>query len=294
MSGPPPCPARAQSSAPGPCEWHSLGRFFDRSGKLGEVTVEQCRHCGHGRSMPPLADVSFLYDQRESQDFQPHSGGLARQIKRLAFRREARRLIRQLDRSPGSVLDFGCGSGQFTRELGTLLGQDRVVGSDFFAEPPAELAGRPYLALDELDRHRDEFDTVLAMHVLEHDDDVAALLDRIVGPARTGGKIVIEVPNIACFGSRLFGRHWDGWYLPYHRSHFSRRSLVAALEQAGLEVLAVHGAVVPTMGRTFANLLGRQNTLPMLLAGIVVHPLQLLGESLTGEPSALRAIARKR
>lgn len=290
----PPCPARAQGPAPGPCEWQSLGQFLDRSGKLGEVTVEQCRHCGHGRSRPPLADVSFLYDQRESQDFQPHNGGLARLIKHLAFRREAKRLIGQLEGSLGSVLDFGCGSGQFTRELGDLVGRDKVVGSDFFAEPPAELAGRPYLALDALDRHRGEFDTVLAMHVLEHDDDVAALLDRIVRPARQGGKIVIEVPNIACFGNSLFGRHWDGWYLPYHRSHFSRRSLVAVLEQAGLEVLAVHGAVVPTMGRTFANLLGLQNTLPMLLAGIVAHPVQLLGEWLTGEPSALRAIARKR
>lgn len=284
------CPARPAQG----CEWRDLGQFVDRSGKLGTVSVERCVHCGHGRSLPPLADPAFLYDNRESQDFQPGNRGLAHAIKRIAFRREAHRLLRQIGQPAGQVLDFGCGSGQFTRELGNLAGVGRVTGSDFFSEPPPELAGRPYLPMDELSRHRASFDVVLAMHVLEHDDDSAALLGRIVAPLRPGGMAVIEVPNIACFGARLFGKYWDAWYLPYHRTHFSRRSLVALLEAGGLEVLAVHGAVVPTMGRTFANMLGRNNTLPMLLAGIAAHPFQLLGEWVTGEPSALRVVARKR
>lgn len=287
---PAPCPA----GGGGPCEWRGLGPFIDRSGKLGAVSVEQCRHCGHGRSLPPLADVAFLYEGRESQDYQPGNRGLAHAIKRVAFRRQARTLLRQLGHPSGTILDFGCGSGQFTRELGNLAGVGRVTASDFFDSPPPELVGRPYLPIDSLAAQAGSFDVVLASHVLEHDDDAPALLARIAAMARPGGTVMIEVPNIACFGARLFGRYWDAWYLPFHRSHFTRRSLVALLEAGGLEVTAVHGAVVPTMGRTFANLLAQENTLPMLLAGIIAHPFQVLGERLTGEPSALRAIACKR
>ena len=131
------------------------------------------------------------------------------------------------------------------------------------------------------------------MHVVEHDDDPAALLARIIAAAAPGATVVIEVPNVACVWARIFGKYWDAWYLPYHRVHFSRRSLSALLEGAGLEVTAIHGAVVPTMGRTFANLLRQRNSLPWLLLGVALHPLQLAGEWLWREPSALRAVARK-
>lgn len=277
-----------------PCEWRDLGAFVDRSGLVGAVRVEQCAHCGHARSLPPLADVAFLYAGRESQDFQPEARGLAHAIKAIAFRREGRRLLRQIGPAPATLLDFGCGSGQFTRALGDLLGPPRVTGSDFFPEPPAELADRPYLPMDRLPEQAGQFDGVIAMHVLEHDDDATALLRRIAAMVRPGGTVVIEVPNVACVWARIFGKYWDAWYLPYHRTHFSRASLEAQLAAGGLEVQAVHGAVVPTMGRTFANMFGARNTLFWLLLGIALHPLQLLGEKLTGQPSALRAIAVRR
>ena len=284
------CPGRCDA----PCTWRDLGAFVDRSGLVGAVRVEQCSQCGHARSLPPLADVAFLYEGRESQDFQPEAKGLAHAIKRLAFTREARRLLRQLGPVPISLLDFGCGSGQFTRALGDLLGRDRVTGSDFFGDPPAELADRAYCPMERLPERAGQFDCVIAMHVLEHDDDAVALLGRISAMTRPGGTVVIEVPNVACVWARIFGKYWDAWYLPYHRTHFSRASLIAALESGGLEVRAVHGAVVPTMGRTFANLFGARNTLFWLLLGAALHPLQLLGEKLTGQPSALRVIARRR
>jgi len=289
-AAPPPCPAGAGQ----PCDWAGLGTFIDRSGKVGVVTVEQCRRCGHGRSLPPLADVAFLYDGRESQDFQPHNRGLTHRIKAIAMRREARRLLRQVGAAPEArILDFGCGSGQFTRELGSLRGPGGVTGADFFPAPPPDLADRPYVSHEDLATLGASFDVVLAMHVLEHDADPAGLIGRIVAPLRPGGVAVIEVPNISCVWARVFGRFWDGWYLPFHRVHFSRASLAAVLEWGGVEVLAIHPAVVPTMGRTLANLCGKENALGWLLAGIVLHPLQLLGEWLGREPSGLRAIVRK-
>lgn len=276
------------------CDWQEIGDFLDRSRRFGRITVERCRRCGHGRSMPPLADPACLYDGRESQDFQPNTRGLAHRVKDLAFARSARRLVRQLGARPGQVLDFGCGSGQLTRCLGDVLGPERVHGSDFFANPPAELVGRTYLSFDQLGDRLGRYDIVLASHVLEHDDNTAALLARIVTPCRTGGLVVIEVPNVDCFGARLFGKYWDGWYVPYHRVHFSRASLLAAVSAGGLDVVAVHRETVPTIGRTLANVFGRDNALFWLLLGIALHPLQVLGEVITGQPSAWRVIARKR
>lgn len=275
------------------CQFVSLGEFIDRSGKVGRVEVVRCWRCGHGLSMPPLPDVGFLYENRESQDYQPDSRGLSRAIKDIAFRYQARKLLRQLGGAPRRILDFGCGSGQFTRLLGEVASGSEVVGGDMHRNCPPELASRPYLGPSELLEHKGSFDVVLAMHVLEHDDDAAGLLGTIAAYARAGGKVVIEVPNVDCVWARFFGRYWDAWYLPYHRQHFTRRSLTALMHRSGLEINRLYSVTVPTMGRTFANMSGRPNGLPWLLLGIAAHPVQWIGELATGRSTAIRVIATR-
>jgi SAM-dependent methyltransferase len=288
-------PAALCAVAPGGhCEFGQPRAFQDRSGRVGEVSVRRCRHCGHGITHPPLANVAFLYADRASQDFQPTTAGLAHRIKRLVFRLDASRLLRQVGIKPRRTLDFGCGSGLFTRCLGDLQAGGEVVGSDFHEQPPADLAGRPYVPNAELDAQQGSYDLVLAMHVIEHDDDPAALVRRIVALGRTGSSFVFEVPNVDCAWARVFGEAWDAWYVPFHRIHFSRTSFRALIERSGLVIEREIDVCLPSLGRTLANLLGRRNTLPLLLAGIALHPIQWLGERLTQKPSALRIIARKR
>lgn len=274
------------------CQFASVGEFLDASGKMGPVEVHRCSRCGHGISLPPLGNVSFLYDSRESQDFQPASKGLSHLVKNFAFRRQAKKLLRQIGKPKEGILDFGCGSGQFTRVLGEVAGTD-VVGADMHPDAPPELDAARYLPPVELDGRRGTFGVVMAMHVLEHDDDADALLNEIASYARPGGKLVIEVPNVDCVWAHKFGKYWDAWYLPYHRQHFTRRSLVRLMERNGLRIDSVYAAAVPTMGRTFANICGSSNNLFWLLAGIVAHPVQLAGELVTQQPSAFRVIATR-
>lgn len=287
-------PRDACSAGPhGRCEYDTLGSFDDKSGKVGEVEVLRCRHCGIGITMPPLPDVAFLYEGRGSQDFQPQTSRLAHLIKKIAFRRQARALLSDAAVRPARVLDFGCGSGLFTRCLGDVLEGASVTGSDFHPAPPADLSDRPYVPMNRLQEVEGSFDLVLAMHVLEHDDDVPGLLHRIAHMARPGGLIIIEVPNIDCCWTGLLGKAWDAWYLPFHRTHFSRASLEAAISRGGLEIVRTIDACVPTMGRSLANAFGVRNSLPFLLAGIALHPVQWIGEKLTGRPSAIRIVARR-
>lgn len=277
-----------------PCRTTKKVGFLNRSDIVQEIHVRQCSDCHHAQTFPLMPDVRALYGDRDSQDYQPDiKNSLSRRIKDLAFKRQVKKLTLQLGNPGEALLDFGCGSGQFTRVLDEALPDTKVVGSDFFDDPPQELAGKNYLSAEDVGEEQGSFDTVMAMHVLEHDDDTATLLGRIIHPARSGAKIVIEVPNVDCFWISVFGRYWDSWYLPFHRQHFSERSLVAALENGGLEVTETYQITAPTMGRTFANVFGRKNNLFWLILGIALHPIQWLGERLSGQATAIRAIARK-
>jgi 2-polyprenyl-3-methyl-5-hydroxy-6-metoxy-1,4-benzoquinol methylase len=197
-----------------------------------------------------------------------------------------------LPERPERILDFGCGSGLFTRQLAQRFGPGVVVGSDFHYAPPAELDADSYVPMAELGKFEGTFDLVLAMHVLEHDDDALGLLARIAAMAKPGGTVVVEVPNVECVWTQVMGRAWDAWYVPFHRTHFSCKSLLAVMEAGCLVVSAVHSVTVPTIGRSLANLMHAKNGLPFVLAGMVLHPVQWAGEKLSGRSSAIRVIAR--
>lgn len=274
------------------CSFVSMGDFPDISGVLGKVEITRCTRCGHAITLPALPDVAFLYAGRESQDFQPSVKGLSAAIKNIAFGLQARKLLRQLPEIPGSVLDFGCGSGQFTRSLRSLLPSADIIGSDFHEAAPHSLGKDCYKPIEHLRSRGEQYDLVIAMHVLEHDDNTRGLLSRIAAMVRPGGFIVIEVPNVDCVWAPIFGRNWDAWYAPYHRAHFTRASLRHYIEACGLEILAVHDVTVPTLGRSLANCFRAKNNLFWLLIGILVHPVQWALEKLTGRPSAIRAIIR--
>jgi len=240
-----------------------------------------------------LPDVGFLYAERTSQDFQPGSGEAARLIKSIAFRYEARRLIKEIGVELEYVIDFACGSGLFTRCFAESLPGVRVVGTDFHARPPADLGCVEYRSLAGINEMTGVADLVLAMHVVEHDDDPQALLGSIVRLIRPGGYLVVETPNIDCAWISVFGRMWDAWYLPYHRIHLNRIGLRTLVEASGLTVIRESDVSVPVIGRTISNILGRRNNLSFILLGAALHPLQWAVERLTRRPSAVRIIARK-
>jgi SAM-dependent methyltransferase len=141
------------------------------------------------------------------------------------------------------VLEVGCGIGTMTSQL--LAHADRVV----CIEPNLNCATRAREALAGDDRvairicHLEEcnraelqqqrFDTIVCVNVLEHiEDDVRALAlfrDIVSG---TGGRVLIFVPAV----QRLYGPHDAA--LGHHR-RYSKRTLRAALNAAGLDVQSI-------------------------------------------------------
>lgn len=265
----------------------------DVPGPFPAAAIYRCATCGHGVTRPALADVSVLYEARESQDYQRGDGAVGAAIKKLVFGMQARGVLRQARFSGGHALDFGCGSGVLSNAIADALpAGSHMTALDFFEAAPCPMPKATYRSFAVLPELAGSADLLTCFHALEHDDSPDNFLDRLLGLLKPGGTLVIEVPNMACVWAKWFGKAWDNWYLPYHRIHFTRRSLRALIERHGLQVLLERDVHVPSFGRSAARLLGATNSLPFLLAGAGAFPLQWLGERLSGEPAALRIVAR--
>jgi 2-polyprenyl-3-methyl-5-hydroxy-6-metoxy-1,4-benzoquinol methylase len=143
----------------------------------------------------------------------------------------------------GAVLDIGCGLCAFLMELPAarfeVHGLEPYHG--LFASVPESI--RPRIKFEPFERAvfpENHFDLITLWHVLEHLPEPVATLQRIHRLLKPGGRLVIEVPNLASVEARWLGRHWYHLDVPFHFWHFTPAALHAMVTQAGLQVEAQH------------------------------------------------------
>ena len=81
------------------------------------------------------------------------------------------------------------------------------------------------------------FDAITCWHVLEHVIAPLKQLQWMRESLAADGVADIAVPNLTSWQAKWFGRHWLHLDVPRHRYHFTRQTLTALLEQAGLEAI---------------------------------------------------------
>ncbi len=123
------------------------------------------------------------------------------------------------------VLDFGCGTGDFSVPLFTLLNWPRQTVQFTLLEPVKEqretaaprfqsLTDHPIEFLDSVERAPGEsYDLILANHVLYYVDDLNATLDRLHTSLRAGGQFLLAIAG------------WDNPLMQLWQTGFASRGL---------------------------------------------------------------------
>jgi 2-polyprenyl-3-methyl-5-hydroxy-6-metoxy-1,4-benzoquinol methylase len=140
----------------------------------------------------------------------------------------------------GPVLDVGCGGGLFL----CMLAEHgfKGMGLDFSIDA-AGIAwhrnGVPVVcgSLSCAPLAPESCAGVTMFHVLEHLYDAGAYLKAAHTLLRPNGRLVIQVPNAACWQFLLFGENWNGVDVPRHLVNFRDKDMDALLEHCGFEVL---------------------------------------------------------
>lgn len=210
-----------------------------------EFAVVRCGDCGLMRLDPPPAPEKLGSYYPERYWFSPDASGpgrLEEAYRRLVLRDHVRFVDRALrdTRAQGPVLDAGCGGGLFLR---LLRGRGfRAVGLDFSPSAAAvawRQQGVPAVcALLEQAPFRPASLAGLTMfHLLEHVYDPRAYLLAARELLAPDGRLVVQVPNAACWQFRLLGRAWNGMDVPRHLFDFRSRDLERLLEACGFQVV---------------------------------------------------------
>jgi len=261
-------------------------------------SIYRCRVCAIGITdpVPSEEESRLLYEDRSSLDFQPDDSSLAATLKRAMADHDVRKLVSAArpKRPQPRILDYACGNGAFALSLQRTFPGGAVWATDYHEQAPPMLGGTQiqYAPYGDLPAHG-PFDLILCRHVLEHTYDPVKFLAGVGDLMSPGGVLLIEVPNLEAPLRKVFGKYWDGYYVPYHPIHFSRPALHQAAANAGLVPEKAGGCEMPKMGRSLRNLIGCSYNSALFAAGILLHPFQFIARFLTGQPTCLRLWARK-
>ncbi|WP_422773453.1 methyltransferase domain-containing protein [Plantactinospora sp. WMMC1484] len=211
------------------CGVHWASRAEALTSPLGRMWLAYCPGCGYVRNLA-FDPAVLVYDTTMDTNLH-HSPAFgvfsAELVKHLAGRFPLR---------GGTVLDVGCGQGEFLRELCHVAGC-RGVGYDaMYAGPPGpDPSGATFVrGHAPLDAGTPAFDLVTSRHWFEHLADPYAFLVRLRELA--GNRPVhgyLEVPDAG------YDLATAGWEVIYpHVSYFDGYSLCRIVERAGWRVLA--------------------------------------------------------
>lgn len=142
--------------------------------------------------------------------------------------------------SDGRVLDVGCGGGLFLRMLNEK--GHSVVGLDFAlgAAGAAWNQNRVPAACGDLKQAPfapESFAAVTMFHVIEHLFDPVGYLEAAHQLLRPGGRLIVQVPNAACWQFLLLGENWNGVDIPRHLINYRAHDLEILLDRCGFHVL---------------------------------------------------------
>jgi SAM-dependent methyltransferase len=125
-----------------------------------------------------------------------------------------------------NVLDVGCGNPSFLETLEQKL-KSNCTGIDFSDSgwkgkkfPNLELKK---IAIEDYVSDK-QFDIITLWHYLEHDYNPSQTIETLYNCLKSGGKLIIEVPDYNSISAKIQKSNWQGWHSPRHISLPTKKS----------------------------------------------------------------------
>lgn len=206
-----------------------------------KFVYNQCVNCGHTHLSSLAPDLKKYYNKDEYYSFQhsPFSSTstfskLKTGLRKVSFLSSPFKAVLSL---PGiskssTILDYGCGAGDFVKEL-IDLGYNNTKGYDPYLSEDTRQNGILYLTNDLTRFQNSKWDLITLNHVLEHLENPVSVLKSLSLLLSDKGKLILRFPVIDSYAFEKYKENWVQFDAPRHINLFTRKSIRLVIEQAG-------------------------------------------------------------
>lgn len=146
-------------------------------------------------------------------------------------------LLKQNHNQLKSVLDYGCGTGEFVNYL-----EKQHIKAEGF-EPTSvafQKAKKNGICVhNDIKTIAHTFDAITLFHVLEHVEDYEETISELLKRLKPKGIIAIAVPNYKSYDANYYKEKWAAWDVPRHLWHFSKTDIENIAKRNKLKVIKI-------------------------------------------------------
>jgi predicted SAM-dependent methyltransferase len=158
--------------------------------------------------------------------------------RKIAIKNKFKLVQKHLDtNSSPSILDFGCGTGEFLKYCSCKnWSVSGVEPSEQALKVASKVSPEIYSSIDKVNQ---SFSVITLWHVLEHIPELNSTLQNLKHLLKDNGTIFIAVPNFNSYDAQYYKSFWAGYDVPRHLWHFSKDSMKKTLNNNGLKLVEV-------------------------------------------------------
>ena len=210
------------------------------------IGLYECADCRYifDNPRPTLKEIINYYSKSSKYD-----GWLDNLYPReLLWQRRIKKMRKNMKK--GTLLDVGCGIGQFldiTKPFYTEVFGTEVSGSAVKIAKEKYGLNLLHGTLDDINFKGKKFDNISMFHLLEHVNDVNGTIERAKELLNPNGVLTIAVPNdiysLKSIVKKIIGKPYlkkiklDGTIDEIHLSHFTPNGLSGFLKSKGFEII---------------------------------------------------------
>ena len=139
----------------------------------------------------------------------------------------------------GSLLDYGCGTGDFLNKCQDNGFEITGIEPDADARRKAELTSGQTVGENIAAVNGKKFDLITLWHVLEHVADLKEKISQLKELLNENGIIFIAVPNHESYDATFYKEHWAAYDVPRHLWHFSKENMKSLLSEMNFSLLEI-------------------------------------------------------
>ena len=234
----------------------------------------ECLNCGLSYTMPrpDKEKIGEYYKSEEYYSHQENKKGfiprLYESVKKVNLKHKYKLATQGM--SVGKMLDIGCGVGDF---LHTAEEQGWACTGVEPSEDAKSIAKTRIKAdiinSEALENIPDEsFDVITMWHVLEHVDDLKWQIEQLYRLTKTGGRIVIAVPNYKSYDGQYYKELWAAYDVPRHLNHFNRNTLTKMFKSQGLNLIRTDKLIWDAYYISYMSEQYKHHSLPLIKGAI--------------------------
>jgi SAM-dependent methyltransferase len=147
----------------------------------------------------------------------------------------------------GKILELGCGEGAILEILSRRGCEVWGVEPNPKAASVCKKKGLNVVCstLEEANFGDEFFDAVIISQVVEHLPSPKRTLKEVNRVVKRKGKVHIYCPNVESYLSKLFGKYWHGWHIPFHFYSFTKKTILILVNDVGFKVAKINITTPP-------------------------------------------------